>query len=171
VVTAFEPRFTEASAPWLAFGNAGFLSLSCGETISGVLGGLSSVLVFNLLSILVRRRWLRVPVFVAVTTMLLAPGYGGLSWMTLSRTAVVMLIVAVTLTRFGVLATVAFLYTDFIIRDFPLTTNWSAWALLSIWSDCTGSVRIRSHSIGPEATACETGRLLEPTSQWPRILT
>src|SRR6516162_2434522 len=32
-----------------------------------------------------------------------------------------------TLIRFGVLATVAALYTAFIIEEFPLTTNWSAW--------------------------------------------
>jgi len=113
VVNAFEPRFVEVSAPKLAFGNAGFFSMWCGETITGVLGGFSFALVFNLLSILVRRRRLRVPVFVLVTTMLLAPGYGTLSAGTLSGVAVETLIITVTLTRFGVLAMIAFVYAIF----------------------------------------------------------
>jgi hypothetical protein len=48
----------------------------------------------------------------------------------------VLTIVAFTLTKFGVLATVASVYAHFAIQDFPLTTNLSAWyapaALLGI---------------------------------------
>jgi serine/threonine-protein kinase len=120
-------RLVPVSAPKLPFGNAGFLSLWCGEGITGVLVGLSVALALDLGTILVRRRWLRVPFFVVVTTLLVAPGYGTLSVGTLGRAAVVMLMIAITLTRFGVLATVASVYTGFIIQDFPLTTNWSTW--------------------------------------------
>jgi hypothetical protein len=76
---------------------------------------------------MVRRRWLRLLLFVLVTTVLLAPGYGALSFVTVARPAVGLLIIAVTLNRFGVLATVVLTHVRFITQDFPLTTNWSAW--------------------------------------------
>jgi hypothetical protein len=128
VANAFAPLpFVSAFAPKLPWSNVGFFSLWCGELIAGVAGGLSFALILNLLSILVRRRWLGVLVFVLMMTLLLAPGYGALSFEALARPVVALLIVAITLTRFGVLATVASVYTRFILQDFPLTTNWSAW--------------------------------------------
>lgn len=140
VVNAFAPlRFVVPSAPKLPWSNGGFLSscsLWCAELIPGILGGLGFALILNLISILVRRRWLRVPVFVLVMTLLLAPGYAALSIETLVYVAIGLLIVAIIFARFGVLATVASVYTRFILQDFPLTTNWSAWyahaALLGI---------------------------------------
>jgi hypothetical protein len=122
--------FLSASAPKLPGSNALFFSgfsLWCGELIAGIAGGLSFALILNLISILVRRRWLGVLVFDLLMTLLLAPGYGALSFETLVHPAVGLLIVAIALTRFGVLATVASVYTRFILQDFPLTTNWSAW--------------------------------------------
>jgi hypothetical protein len=88
---------------------------------------LSFALLLNLISILLGRSWLRVPVFVLLTVLVFAPGYGAPSFATLERLVASMLIVAVTLTRFGVLATVALTYVRFLAQEFPLTTNWSAW--------------------------------------------
>jgi energy-coupling factor transporter transmembrane protein EcfT len=34
---------------------------------------------------------------------------------------------AFSLLRFGILAVIVWVYTSFAIRQFPLTTNWSAW--------------------------------------------
>jgi serine/threonine-protein kinase len=119
--------FLPSFAPKLPWSNGAFFALWCGWLIIGVVGGLSLALSLNLISILVRSRWYRVPVFVLVGTLLMAPGYGSLSFATLARPAVAMLIIAITLTRFGVLAAVALGYTSFTIQDSPLTTNWSAW--------------------------------------------
>jgi hypothetical protein len=119
--------FLSASAPKLPWPHVLYFSLWCVDLIAGIAGGLSFALILNLISILVRRRWLGVLVFVLVLTLPLAPGYGVPSFETLAHPAVGLLIVAMTFTRFGVLATVVSVYTRFILRDFPLTTNWSAW--------------------------------------------
>jgi serine/threonine-protein kinase len=137
VTHAFAPLpFLSAFAPKLPGSNAGLFSLWCGDLVAAVAGGLSFALILNLISILVPRRWLCVLLFVLVTTLLLASGYGALSFVTFARPAVGLLIIAVTLTRFGVLATVALTYIRFMTEDFPLTTNWSAWyangALLAV---------------------------------------
>jgi serine/threonine-protein kinase len=119
--------FLSANAPKLLYSAVGWFSLWCGELIAGVVGGLCFAFLWSLVSLLVLRASLRVPVFVLVTTLLLAPGYGTPSFATLTRLAAGMFIVAVALTRFGVLATVALSYVHFLAQDFPLTTNWSAW--------------------------------------------
>jgi serine/threonine-protein kinase len=120
-------RFFPAFAPKLPWSSVAFSSLWSGGLIAAVAGALSSALILNLISILVRHSWLRVPVFVLVITALLVPAESALSFVTIARSAVGLLMVAVTLTRFGVLATVALTYVRFIIQDLPLTTNSSAW--------------------------------------------
>ncbi|MBV8843790.1 MAG: serine/threonine protein kinase [Bryobacterales bacterium] len=122
---AFAPlRFVSFAAPKVAYS---FFSLWCGDLIAATAGGLSFALLLHLISTVIRPRWLRVPVFVLVATLLLSPGYGVLSFATVARPTVVFLILGVTLARFGVLATVAVAYVAFVTQDFPLTTNWSAW--------------------------------------------
>jgi hypothetical protein len=79
-VIPFLPTF----APKLYAGFFSFCSLWCGVPIVGVAGGLGFALILNLISRLVRRRWLGVPVFVVVMTLLFAPGYGALSIETLA---------------------------------------------------------------------------------------
>ena len=66
-------------------------------------------------------------IFVLVMTVVLMPSYGRPSLVTTARVAIWNMILAFTLIRFGVLATVAALYTGFMIEELPLTTNWSAW--------------------------------------------
>jgi hypothetical protein len=128
VVNAFVPlRFVPSFAPKLANSTANWFSFYCGELITGVLVGLFVALGLNVVSIVVRRRWLCVPIFVLATTLVLAPGYGALSFASVARPCIVTLIAAIALIRFGVLAAVALGYTSFTIQDFPLTTNWSAW--------------------------------------------
>jgi hypothetical protein len=89
----------------------------------------------NLISIPAKRRWVAGVFFVLVLTLLLTPGYWS-SPLTTARSVTFQTIVAFTLIRFGVLATVASLYAVFMIETFPLTSNWSAWyapaALLAI---------------------------------------
>jgi hypothetical protein len=69
-------------------------------------------------------------------TLIVLPSYGRPSLLTTIRLVIMQTVVAFTLIRFGVLATIAALYAAFVIEIFPLTTNWSAWyapaALLAI---------------------------------------
>jgi hypothetical protein len=81
----------------------------------------------NLISVSIRRRWLAAVLFVLVMTLVLMASYRRPSLVTTARLAIWNTILAFTLIRFGVLATVAALYTAFLIEEFPLTTNWSAW--------------------------------------------
>jgi hypothetical protein len=60
-------------------------------------------------------------------TLILAPGYGSPSFIAIARQVVILVAVAIALSRFGILAAVAFAYTLATIGEFPLTTNWSAW--------------------------------------------
>jgi hypothetical protein len=128
--------FLAPFAPLLPWSNAALFSLWCWIAIAAIAGGLGYTLVLNLISIPVRRRWLAAILFVPVLTLVLLPGYGRPSLVTIVRPAIVLTIVAFTLTKFGVLATVASVYAHFAIQDFPLTTNLSAWyapgALLGI---------------------------------------
>ena len=73
-----------------------------------------------------------------------------------------------TLIRFGVLATVAALYTAFIIEEFPLTTNWSAWYAPA---DLLGIATLIALALYGFVTTlwgwglwAETGHLLEPAT-------
>jgi hypothetical protein len=98
-------------------------------------GALGVSLIMSLISIPIRRRWLGGLLFVLVMTLIL-PSYARPSLLSAARLATWNSILAFTLIRFGVLATVALVYTAFMISEFPLTTNWSAWyapaALLGI---------------------------------------
>jgi hypothetical protein len=117
--------FVEGFAPLVPRSNAALFSLWCWQAITAVLG-LGYTLILNLISIPVRRKWLAGAIFVALMTLLLSPGYGRLSFATVARPAILLAIVAFTLIRFGVLATVAYAYAQNSILEFPLTTNWSA---------------------------------------------
>ena len=69
-------------------------------------------------------------------TLILLPSYGKPSLLPTARLTIWSTMLAFTLIRFGVLATVASSYAALMIEIFPLTTNWSAWyapaALLAI---------------------------------------
>jgi hypothetical protein len=119
--------FLAGFAPLLPWSNAALFSLWCWQPIIALAGGLGYTLILNLISIPVRRKWLAGAIFVALMTLLLAPGYGRPSFATIARPAILLAIVAFTLIRFGVLASLAYAYADNSTLQFPLTTNWSAW--------------------------------------------
>jgi serine/threonine-protein kinase len=118
--------FLAASAPKLPWSAASGFSLCIWNALTGVVG-LSFALVLSLISRFIRRTWLALLLFVICMTLILAPGYGSLSFIAFARQALIMLAVAIALSRFGVLAAVAFAYALATIAEFPLTTNWSAW--------------------------------------------
>jgi DNA-binding winged helix-turn-helix (wHTH) protein len=116
--------------------NAGaFLSLWCWIAISSVCVALTTALVLNLLLRLVRRQWLAVSIFVVSMTTVMASGGPPIAAV---RSIVLLLMIAYALTRFGVLAAIAFIYVHDVVLIFPLTTNTSAWyapaAMLAIGS-------------------------------------
>ena len=120
----FTPRpFVESSAPFLFQSNAMLLSTWSWLPFIGIIGGLGYALVLNLLWIPVRRGWLAAVLFVIVMVVALQPDSLASIW----RFAILFAIGAFTLVRFGVLAAIVQVYTEFAIRQFPLTTNWSAW--------------------------------------------
>ena len=122
--------------PLLPWSSGDLLSLWCYLPVDTIAGGLGCSLIMDLISMPVRRRWLAAVLFVVVMTLILMPSYGPISLLTTVRLVVLQTVVAFALVRFGLLATVASLYTVFVIQEFPLTTNWSAWyapaALLGI---------------------------------------
>jgi serine/threonine-protein kinase len=113
--------------PILPWSNAGLLWLSFWLLITVIPAGLGVSLLMNLISVPIRRRWLAAVLFVLVMTLVLMPSYSRPSLVTTARLAIWNTILAFTLIRFVVLTTVAALYTAFMIEEFPLTTNWSAW--------------------------------------------
>jgi hypothetical protein len=121
---ALTPRpFLEGDAPFLAQSNAMWFSLWSWLPVPGITGGLGFGLLFNLILILVHRRWLAAVLFVITMAMALQSG---------SPASVVTFIIvgaigAFSLLRFGILAVIVWGDTIFAIREFPLTTNWSAW--------------------------------------------
>jgi hypothetical protein len=80
-------------------------------------------LFFSLILILVRRKWLAAVLFVMTMTMALQSG----SPASIVAFTIVCAISAFSLLRFGILAVIVWGYTIQAIREFPLTTNWSAW--------------------------------------------
>jgi serine/threonine-protein kinase len=121
---ALTPRpFLESSAPFLAQSNAMLFSLWSWLPMAGITGGLGYGLFFNLILIVVRRRWLAAVLLVMTNAIALQSGSpaSAVSFIILGA------IGAFTLLRFGVLAAIVQVYTEFAIRQFPLTTNWSAW--------------------------------------------
>ena len=115
--------FLEASAPYLFASNTQLLSTWCWLPIVGITGGLGYALLFSLISIPVRRRWLAAVLLVVVNIMAFQSG----SLESVLAYAIIGGTGALALLRFGVLAAVVQIYTNFAIRQFPLTTNWSAW--------------------------------------------
>jgi hypothetical protein len=121
---ALTPRpFLEGDAPFLAQSNAMLFSLWSWLPVVGITGGLGNALLLNLISIPVRRRWLAAVLLVVVMIVALQPSSLASVW----RFAVLFGVGAFTLVRFGVLTAIVQVYTEFAIRQFPLTTNWSAW--------------------------------------------
>jgi serine/threonine-protein kinase len=118
--------FLAASAPKLPSSAASGFSLWIWNALTGAVG-LSFALVLSLISRFVRRTWLALLLFVVGMTLILAPGYGSPSFIAIARQVVILVAVAIALSRFGILAAVAFAYTLATIGEFPLTTNWSAW--------------------------------------------
>jgi len=93
----------------------------------GVGGGLFYMFVLNLITVSVRRRWLSVSLFVLLLTLLLTTGYYSGPFYPILRAVVFSGMIATALTRFGVLAAAAAVYTEIMLIYAPLTTNWSAW--------------------------------------------
>jgi hypothetical protein len=128
--------FVAIFPPQLPSSNAGLVSLLLWLLLMMFPGGLGCSLLMSLISIAVRRRWLAAVLFVLLMTLIVLPSYGRPSLLTTIRLLIMQTVVAFTLIRFGVLATIAALYAAFVIEIFPLNTNWSAWyaptALLGI---------------------------------------
>ena len=117
----------ETSAPTLPWSNLGLLSVWFWLPILAITGGLGFPLILSLISLAVRRRWVAATLFVVVLTLAASPGYGKPTLATIACPAIVFTISAIALIGFGVLPTVASVYTNAAISYFPLTTNWSAW--------------------------------------------
>jgi serine/threonine protein kinase len=123
-LATFTPRpFLEGSAPYLFQSSAMVLSVWSWLPFVGIIGGLGYGLLFSLILIPVRRRWLAAVLLVVVVTMAVQSG----SLKSVLSFAIIGGIGAFVLLRFGVLAAVVHGYTNYAIRQFPLTTNWSAW--------------------------------------------
>jgi hypothetical protein len=118
--------FLAASAPKLPGSAASGFSLCIWNALTGVVG-LSFALVLSLISRFVQRTWLALLFFVIGMTLILVLGSGTPSFIGFARQALILLVAAIALSRFGVLAAVVFAYTLATIGEFPLTTNWSAW--------------------------------------------
>ena len=127
-ISALTPLpFLETSAPTLPWSNLGLLSLWFYLPIFAIAGGLTVPLILSLISLAVRRRWAAAALFVVAVTLVVVPGYGEPTLATIARPAIAFTIGVIALIRFGVLATVATVYTNAAIAYSPLTTNWSAW--------------------------------------------
>jgi hypothetical protein len=128
--------FRAILVPFLPWSNAHLLSVWCYFPVGIIASGLGCSLAMNLISIPARRRWLAAVLFVLVMTLILLPSYGKPSLLTTARLTIWNTMLAFTLIRFGLLATIASSYAALMIEIFPLTTNWSAWyapaALLAI---------------------------------------
>jgi hypothetical protein len=96
------------------------------NAIIGVGGGLGYMFVVNLLSTVVRRKWLALSIFILLSTLVLTP-YSASPFFAIGRSVVLFGMVAFALTRFGILTAAAAVYAGVTIVDSPLTTNWSAW--------------------------------------------
>jgi serine/threonine-protein kinase len=121
---ALTPRpFLEGDGPFLAQSDAILFSLWSWLPMVGITGGLGYGLFFNLILILFRRRWLAAVLLVITNAIALQSGSpaSAVSFIILGA------IGAFSLLRFGILAVIVWVYTSFAIRQFPLTTNWSAW--------------------------------------------
>src|SRR5262249_47804439 len=92
----------------------------------GALGSLAYLFLLNIISMLVRRRWLAVSIFMLLATLVFTP-YATGAVLAIARSAVFFGIIAFALIRFGVLAVSAMVFTQLMLQTFPLTTNWSAW--------------------------------------------
>lgn len=94
-------------------------------TRSGHRGGIIYLFLLSLILKAVRRQWLAPCLFVLLGAMIL--GSSGTSLAGIGRLAILLGAVAIALTRFGLLAAVTLVFTEFTLRSFPLTTNLSAW--------------------------------------------
>jgi serine/threonine-protein kinase len=115
-IIALTPRpFVQDSAPYLFASNAELLSIWSWLPMVGITGGLGYGLLFSLMLIPVRRRWLAAVLLLVVMTMALQSG----SLASILRYAIIGGIGAFALLRFGVLSVVVYGYTEFAIRQFP----------------------------------------------------
>jgi hypothetical protein len=125
--TILNMPFVAGLAPQLVPTMGAFFSLWFWQLIMAILGGLSYMFLLNMSVLLVRRRWLAVSVFVLVTTMVLALTYPAFSAIAVARPIFLIALICYSLTRFGVLTAVAFIYSHSVLQAFPLTTNRAAW--------------------------------------------
>jgi hypothetical protein len=111
------------------------IGLWCFHAVRAV-GAMGYLFLLNLISIVIRRNWLAVSIFILLSTLVFAP-YATGPGLALARSAVFFAIVGVTLIRFGVLAVSAIIFAQLTLLDFPLTTNWAAWyAHVSLLAVC-----------------------------------
>jgi DNA-binding winged helix-turn-helix (wHTH) protein len=103
-----------------------YISLWCWRVISGTGGALSYVFVLNLMILIFRRQRVAVAAFVLALTPVITWGYFPPVWVAL-HVALLLLVSAWVVLRFGLLCTVAFLYVLEMVYPFPVTTNASAW--------------------------------------------
>ena len=111
-----------AALPWSTGVVVGFW---CFHAVRAV-GAMGYLFLLNLISIVIRRNWLAVSIFILLATLVFAPYATGV-WLALARSAVFFAIVGFALIRFGVLTVSAIIFAQLTLLDFPLTTNLSAW--------------------------------------------
>jgi serine/threonine-protein kinase len=117
--------------PWSTGAAVGFW---CFYAVLGLGGGLSYMFILNLVSTVVRSKWMAILIFVLLLTFVSAP-YATGPLLAVARSAVFVGMIAFALAKFGVLTSSAAIFATAVL-DFPLTTNWSAWyaqsALLAV---------------------------------------
>jgi serine/threonine-protein kinase len=123
----FQSASLQGTLPPLPWSAGAFCALWLSHAITGVGGGLSYMFVLNLIVVPVRLRWLSVSIFIVLLTLLLTTGYDTGPIFAILRSVTVFGMVAIALTRFGVLTATAAVYAWITLVGFPLTTNWSAW--------------------------------------------
>jgi hypothetical protein len=106
---------------------------------------------------------------VLAMTVMLLPSYGRPSLLTTARLLIWHTLLAFTLIRFGVLATVCCALHGLYHRG--ISTNHELVGLVRAGGptrnrhiNCTGTLRVCDNSMGPGALGGETGRLLEPAT-------
>jgi hypothetical protein len=112
------PTDASGSVTWLA-----------SMVLNGVAGTLVLTLLWLLFRIPARRNWLASILFIATTLVVIAPQFIPLGWKGFLGPGFLTVAIALVIVRFGVLATIAFVFTWYcaIAGDVPWTTSVSAW--------------------------------------------
>ena len=105
-------------------GFRGFASFYLSSLPFQVLGAVSVLFVLMLLSILLRREWLAFAVSWLVWTLFFGGAPGSRGWLAVGLYATLLLVIQA---RFGLLATAAYFACYNMTRNYPITSDFSAW--------------------------------------------